>query len=418
MINPKLQYRLLARNIRYSYIDGASFSFMLGSTVPYLGLYILRFHGPPELVSLILAVQPVVLALVSLFAAGYVNRFERKKTVLMPFSFLIRLFVLLMAFIPLLPGAWHAWALFISWGVMFIPWSFCALSWSPMICNIIPEEMRGRFLGTRNALTGITTLLGTFGTGLILAKLPFRQAFSLILAVGFAGTMVSFYFLNKHREPLTKNTGECAIKEQLSGWLDLRANFQTFKHPQFGAPFSLCCLAVFVFHIGYSMAIPLYTLRQIQQLKFSNFLIAAIATLSGLTALVGSYIGGRSSDRWGYRFVLLFSTVFSVIPPLIWAALDRLPWLMTASMLAGFTGNAYLICFFYMVLAVSPSNERSRFVAMNTVVGNLAGTIGPLLGMFLIKIPEVGIRGGLAIAALIMLCGAIFSYNVARKGSF
>jgi MFS family permease len=417
MINQKLQYRLIARNTRYSFIDGATFSFMLGSTVPYLGLYILRFHGPAELVSLIAAIQPIVLAVISLLAASYVNRFVRKKTVLMPYSLILRLFILVMALIPFLPKTWHAWTFFVLWGVMFIPWAFCGLSWSPMICNIIPEEMRGRFFGTRNALTGFTTLLGTCLTGLILMKIPFLPAFSIIFTLGFAGTMVSLYFLNKHIEPVAAEYAS-PVESKGSGWMNFKANFRTFTHPQYGYHFSLCCLAVFVFHIGYSMAVPLYTIRQVTQLQFNDFTISLIMTASGLAALFGSYAGGRSTDRFGYRNVLLYSTLISVIPPLLWSGLTQLPWLIVASMLAGFTGNAYLICFYYMVLAVSPQEERSRFVAMNTFVGNLAGAIGPLIGMLLIKTPGVGIQGALITASLIMLLGAVFSFNMAKRCSF
>ena len=419
-ISRKLQYRLLARNIRYSTIEGMAFAFMLGSVTPYLGLFILRFQGPTELVSLIAAIQPIILALVSFLAASYVNSFIKKKAILIPFSIVLRFFPLGMAVVPFLPAPWRAWALFGLWGGMFIPWGFTALSWSPMICNMVPSETRGRFFGTRNACTGVTTLLGTSFTGLLLAKLPFLQAFPLILVVAFCSTMVSLYFLSRMIEPILPEPGEpkSKVRHSQSGGLDLKGNLQTFRHPVYGRSFTLNCLAVFIFHIGYSMTIPLYVLRLIKDLNYSNADFALITTAQSLTALLGSYLAGRSADRWGYRYVLLYSTLFSVIPPLIWACFSQLPWLISAAILAGFTGNAYLICFFYMVLAVSPEEDRSRFVAVNTFTGNLAGTIGPLIGLLLISTPLLGIQGALITASLIMLCGAIISYRVAKQGKF
>lgn len=420
-VNIKLQYRLLNRNIRYSYIDGIAYTFMMGTTVPYLGLYILRFHGPAELVSLIAAVQPVVLFIVSLLAASYVNRIERKKQVAVAYGLAVRLFIMVMAFIPFLPPNWHAWALFTLWGMMFIPWGFCSLSWSPMMCNIIPESMRGSFFGTRNALTAISSLAGTFFTGFILAKTSFYAGFTIIFLISFVCVMISQYFLTQHMEPVMALPEERKAAKQSNiqtTGLNLKANLLAFTHPQFGRVFTLSSIALFIFHIGYSMSIPLYTLRQVQQLGFDNATIALITAAQSLTALAGSYIGGRCADRYGYRYVLLFSTIVSVVPPLVWSLANQLPLLVFASLINGLAGNAYMICFQFMVLAFSPYEERSRFVAVNTAIGNLAGTIGPLLGMFLMNSPMVSIQGALIAAGLFMLGGAIYAFRIAKNVSF
>ncbi|TCL69427.1 putative MFS family arabinose efflux permease [Hydrogenispora ethanolica] len=419
LVNTKLQYRLLARNTRYSFIDGITFALMQGATVPYLGLYILRFGGSADLVSLIAAIQPVVLFIGSLLAASYVNRFERKKDVVIPYSLAVRLVLLLIAAIPLLPGSWYPWALFVFWGLMYVPWAFSGLSWSLMISNIVPDSQRGSFFGTRNAITGFSTLVGTFLTGLVLARMPFLPAFTMIFVLSFISTMISQYFLTLHMEPVVAGPNEPkrTIKPGKTS-LNLRDNLLTFQHPLYGRIFALSCVALFVFHIGYSMAIPLYMLRQVKQLGFDNTLVALITTVQSLTALVGSYIGGRSSDRWGYRYVFLYSTLLSIIPPLIWAVTNQLPWLILASLINGLAGNAYMICFLYMVLAHSPYENRSRFVAVNTAIGNLAGTIGPLLGMFLIKAPAINIQGALIIAAVFMLSGSLYAFRVAKDGNF
>jgi predicted MFS family arabinose efflux permease len=419
-INKKIQIRFLDRNIRYSIIDGMFFSFMLGSATPYLGLYILRFNGSATLVNLITAVQPVISVIFTLLGTSFANSFYIKKALVVPASAIFRLFILVIALIPLLPARLHAIAFFSLWGIMYIPWAYSGLAWSSMMSNVIPDEQRGRFFGTRNACTGITTLLGTFIAGLVLGKFPFLPAFTGIFSVAFVCTMISLFFLIKTIEPVTAEPGQ--PKQIRSGnvglvKLDLQSNLQTFKDPEHGRIFSLACLAVFIFHIGYSMAIPLYAIRQIQQLGFNNATVSLIATLSGVTALTGSYIGGLVSDRWGYRYVLLFSTLLALIPPLVWAFSTQLPWLVLTAMLWGFTGNAYMICFLYMVLAVSPFQNRSRFIGMNTVVGNLAGALGPICGSFLISIPAINVQGALICAALIMLAGTFVSFLLVKKTS-
>jgi MFS family permease len=424
-VNRKLQYELLNQNTRYSFIDGIGFSIMMGATAPYIGLLILRLNGTSELVNLIASLQPVIVSVISLLAASYANNLTRTHPALMRYSLALRLFFPLMACIPLFNPSVRAGMFFALWLLIYIPWALCGLLWSPMISTMIPDENRGRFFGTRNAVTGITTLLGTFLTGVALAELPFSTAFSLIFWVSFASTMISLYYLNKQIEPLmdpveVPGTTPETASPKISYWrnLDLKANFLTFTHPQCGYLFSLCCVTFFVFHIGFSMAGPLFTLRQIQQLGLNNGAIATIATLTSLTALFGSYAGGIASERWGYRYVLLGSTLLATVPPIIWALSGSFFWVVIASMGWGFIGNAYFICFFYMVLAFSPDEGRARFVAMNTVTGNLAGAIGPFLGMFLMKIPWLGIQGSLVAASTIMLFGAAFSYYVAKKGTF
>lgn len=394
---------------------------MMGATAPYIGVFILRLNGSSELVNLVASLQPVIVSIISLLGASYANNLTRKHPNLMRYSLALRLFFSLIACVPLFNPSVRPGIFFALWLLIYIPWGMCGILWSPMISTMIPEENQGRFFGTRNAVTGITTLLGTLFTGVVLAKLPFSTAFQLVFWVSFASTMVSLYYLNKQIEPLLPVPDESTKKSPgISYWrnLDLKANFQTFTHPQCGYLFSLCCITLFIFHIGFSMAGPLFTLRQIQQLRLDNGAIATIATLTSLAALFGSYAGGIASERWGYRYVLLGSTLLATIPPLIWALSGSFFWMIIGAMGWGFVGNAYFICFFYMVLAFSPDEDRTRFVAMNTVVGNLAGAIGPFLGMFLIKIPFLGIQGALVGASIIMLCGAAFSYYVAKKGTF
>ncbi|HEX3043382.1 MAG TPA: MFS transporter, partial [Bacillota bacterium] len=401
-------------------LDGISFSFMLGATFPYIGLYLLRFQGSPEMVNLVSALQPIITSIITLLAASYVNNIIHKKPVAIKYGLAMRLSVLLIALVPLLPEALRAWMFFCLWLLVFIPWGINGLLWTPMTCNMIPENMQSRFFGTRNALTGITGLLGTSLTGVILAKASFTPAFTMIFLISFAGTLLSLFFFSKQIEPLKRNPQTRKLTEPKFSWseLNLKANFLTFRDPSYGSLFTLCCLTLFIFHIGFSMAGPLYILRQIQQLKFDNGIVATIATIQSLTALFGSYLGGYASSRFGYRYVLLFSTLLSAIPPLIWAFSSHLAGLFAAAALWGLIGNAYMICFFFMVLAVSPDENRSRFIAMNTVVGNLAGAFGPLLGIGLINLPAVGIQGALISSSIIMLAGAAFSYQLVRRGSF
>lgn len=420
MINYKIQYRLLDRNLRYSYLDGIAFSFMLGATFPYIGLYLLRFQSPPEMVNLVSSLQPIITSVITLLAASYVSNITNKKPVAIKYGLAMRLSVLLIALVPLLPESWRAWMFFGLWLLVFIPWGISGLLWTPMTCNMIPENMQCRFFGTRNALTGITGLLGTFLSGIILVRLPFAPAFSIIFFISFAGTMLSLFFFTRQIEPLKRCPQMRKLPEPKFSWSDinLKANFQTFRDPTYGSLFTLCCLTLFIFHIGFSMAGPLYILRQIRELKFGNGIVATIATIQSLAALFGSYLGGYASSRFGYRYVLLFSTIFSAIPPVIWAFSSHLAWFFAATALWGLIGNAYMICFFFMVLAVSPDENRSRFIAMNTVVGNVAAALGPLLGIGLMNLPALGIGGALIGSSVIMLAGAAFSFRLVRRGNF
>ncbi len=423
IINTRLQYKLLNRNIRYSCIDGMCFCAMLGATLPYyIGLYILRLGGSPVLVNLTASLQPVIMGIIALLGASYAGNLVKKKPALVKYSFIFRLSFLGIALIPLLSRHLQAWAFFGLWLAAFIPWGICGLLWSPMISTIIPKENLGHFLGYRNALNGIATLTGSFLTGLALSKLQFPTAFTVIFLGSFGSTMISQFFLNKHREPLACIPGTPPkTKAGLVDYfrkLDLTAIFKTFQHPEYGYYFRLCCLAVFIFHIGFAMTAPLYTLRLVNQLGFNNASVAAIATLTSLTGLFGSYTGGIASGRWGYRYVLLFSTLLATIPPVIWSLSNQFIFLIAASMFWGFIGNAYNICFFFMVLGVSPAEGRPRFVAMNVFTGNTAAAIGPFLGMILSKNPSFGIQGALISSSVIMLMGAACSYRVARKGNF
>lgn len=412
VVNRVLQQKLLQHNIRVSILDGMSFNIMMGATFPYMGLYILRLGGSEQMVGWLTSVPPIVSLLAVLAAAPLVERQAQKLPLIIKLNYISRSFFLIIAFIPLLPEKLRPLALIVCWSVMFIPWAAASVAWTPMISTMIPEHLRGKFFGNRNTLAGMVALMSTFVVGRVLDKVPFLTAFSAVFIVSFVAVMLSQYFVVKQREPVEEIPGDPPPIIPFAQRVK-----RVFTHPERGRRFALFCGGILVFHFGLTSSWPLYPVRQVEELGFSNGLIGTLSTIASAAGLLGNYTGGRIIHRWGYSRLLLLTTMGCILSPLVWAVASS-PWVLGIATLVGnFFAAGYFLCQFTMVLELAPEEGLSDYVALNSATANLAGAVGPLVGTFVVGAVGRGTSIGLMLSSTIMVLGVGILWYMVRHQS-
>jgi len=84
-------------------------------------------------------------------------------------------------------GSWQIWLLFALYGV------FYGLTESPervLIVDLVPEDWRGRALGTYNAVIGLATLPASVIFGVLYQTLGFRVAFGTGAALAILASVI------------------------------------------------------------------------------------------------------------------------------------------------------------------------------------------------------------------------------------
>ena len=125
-----------------------------------------------------------------------------------------------------------------------------------------------------------------------------------------------------------------------------------------------------------------------------------------LSLIVGYAVWGRIISRKGYRMPLLIcAPLLGLYPILTGLAKDQL-WLPFIAIAQGFFTTGVDIAFFDTLLAVSPTERRPSFIALNTMLASLTIFFAPLVGNFLadwVGIPVVFfIAGGFHILTALL----------------
>ncbi|NLV92532.1 MAG: MFS transporter [Firmicutes bacterium] len=400
VVNKKLQRRLLRRNTRFSFLDGMWFNVMMGATIPYMGVYMLRLGGTKGMVGGITSLPPFVSLLSVLLAASLVERYVPRLPLINKLNFTYRSLFLVVALIPLLPAEIRPTALLLMWGLIYIPWSMASVAWTPMMSTIVPEEERGRFFGNRNTAGGLVALVSTFIAGQVLERVPFLTAFSGVFFVSFIAVMVSQYYVMKQREPIEIIPGDPPAPISFQGRIK-----RVFSHREKGKLFAFYCAGILIFHFGLSFGWPLYPVRQVEELGLSNGVIGLLSTVGSAAALFGHFFGGRIIQRWGYFRLLLVTTLGSVISPLIWTFFSS-PWMLAVANIFGQIFSAgYFLCQFSIVMEIAPEEHLSDYTVLNSATANLAAALGPLAGTAVVQTIGVGTSVGFVLSSAIMFLG-------------
>lgn len=140
-------------------------------------------------------------------------------------------------------------------------------------------------------------------------------------------------------------------------------------------------VTVFIYLLGFGIIIPI--------LPILSRDFGATATETGLLMSVYSLMQfifspfwGRLSDRYGRKPILLSCLLGETVSYILFAQSRDLTWLFVARMLAGFFGGSISTASAY-ISDITPSNQRSKGMALIGAAFGLGFVFGPAIGGFL-----------------------------------
>ncbi|MCS7221467.1 MAG: MFS transporter [Anaerolineae bacterium] len=390
-------------NQRYLYWDIAWFGVTSGIALNFLAVYAVRL-GATEIEVGALTSAP---ALISIFwlipAAQIVARQRHIMKLLLWTLFTHRLGYLLIALLPWgVPISWVVPGLVALSALQAFPLGLANIGFSAMLPEAISKERLGRVISVRNALIGATSTLTVLGCGPILAALPAPLNYQVLFLIAFLASMASLYTVAQLDIP-PKRRAPSAVQ----GLADLVEGFQHFWADR---RFVFFTLASFVLHWGIYMAAPLFPVYWVHVLGASDSFISLIVTLGNGSSVLGALAMDRVLRQWGNRRVVGFSMLGLALIPILTAMTQTLPPLLVISLLGGLFAAGLNVCLFNALIQVAPDADRERFIAIFSVLANVAVFAAPLSGSWLAEI--VGIAPAFFISGAIrILAGAMFLWH-------
>lgn len=372
-------------DLKYSIYDG-----MFANVFATLtgGVFLTGFAlylGMNEFMIGLVASMPFLVTVFQLPASYLIEKNGRRKEVSCWGSALARVIwipVLLVALIPFSPGSVR---LLVIPSLIFLSYTFASISyvsWLSWMSELVPDEIRGRFFGTRNMVCGAAGMIVMVIFGRLLDSikghsplgLPLGFVITFISAVFFG--MVSLHFLNQIPEPEQANHSD--------SYSSFRKHILLpFKEPNFKK------FLIFALVWGFSVnfASPFFTLYFLRDLRFSYGFIATLGMISAFADLVGMQLWGRISDKVKNKAVIRFAGWVAIFLPLAWVSARPqgtvIPIIL--HIVGGWFWAGINLCMNNLLLKISPQENKASFLSIYNIMGGFGAAIGPILGGFVLK---------------------------------
>jgi MFS family permease len=153
------------------------------------------------------------------------------------------------------------------------------------------------------------------------------------------------------------------------------------KYP---SQFWLLVTGLFISTVGTSMIWPFMTIYVAERLDLPLTDVAWIITLNGFIALFASFIAGPITDRFGRKWIMVFSLIGNGITYFLLSQAGTLPSITILMSLRGLFQPLYRVANNTMVSDLIPPEQRADAFAIVRMGNNAGVAIGPAIGGFVV----------------------------------
>ncbi len=327
---------------------------------PLGALLLQELNVTPAQFGLVVSAYAFSAGIAGLLAAGFADKFDRKK-ILLFFYFGFVGGTVLCGIAPnyyFLLGARIVTGLF---GGVIGSVSFA------IIADLFPMEVRGRVMGTIMTAFAASQVLG-IPLGLFLSNLwGWHAPFLMIAAVSGAVGLVIVYRL----EPITAHLGEMSDRKALHHLL------LTVSQPKY--IYAFCATALLA--TGGFMLMPFGSAFSVHNLGIPMEQLPIVYMATGVTSIIAGPLVGKLSDQIGKYQIFVIGSVIAVVMVAYYTRLGVTPlWVVIVVSAILFVGiSARMISASALTSGVPELKDRGAFMAINSSLQQLSGGVASLV---------------------------------------
>ena len=310
-----------------------------------------------------------------------VDRFRRRKLLVVVSSLFSRFFWLLVAALPwIVPTGLQVPLLVAALAVYFGLGAISGCAFNSWMRDLIPEQTMGSYFARRMAISvalgAVLSLAAGFGVDAAETYLGWQElSYTILFTVGGLAGLAGSVFLSRIPEP--------RMPESVSDKGLLSTLAEPFRDKNFRS--LLWFLAIWNFAIN--LAGPFFVVYMLKRLGLSMAWVLSLAVLSQLVNVLFLRLWGRLADRYTNKSVLAASGPMFLLSVLLWVFTttpDRhvltIPLLIAIHALAGMSTAGVGLCAGNIALRAAPRGKATSYLATNALVSGMAATAGPILG--------------------------------------
>jgi len=245
-------------------------------------------------------------------------------------------------------------------------------AWLSWFADMVPERIRGRYLGNRAALATVTAVVASGTVGWVLDRNSSFPVFTAIFAIAAVlGVTDLMLFLLVRETPMAGDQQRLQLGSVIMGPLRNR-------------PFRGYLLYALSEALMFGIAGPFFWLMGLEVLDignfYSNLYIMMVPMVFTALALP---LWGNVCDRFGSKPLVTLGTVMSIIFPVCWllATGERYHTLLAVSAIVGGAfGAAIQVADMNMLFSLTPQRTRSAYIATLSVAASLGWVVAPSVG--------------------------------------
>jgi MFS family permease len=363
---------------------------------PYAMKFLERIGGNEFHFSLVNSAKGIIMVFTALPAAFIINKIYDKQKATANIVLAMAFFIFSMFFIPMLPVNSQVIVFILILSLLMIPISFYNVSYQNITGEIFPVR-RARVLSTRSIYTIVFTTVVTLASGLIFRYFAkenddFIMIYRIFYALAFASGLLAYFVFKKMNYSPSKPEALMPFKGSL------RTVFKNKRYTKF-------VLSSTIFHFGWQMGWPLFSIYTIKTLGADEFWLSIISVGSAIVMLFAHRMWPRLIEKYGNEKIAYICTFGMAITPILYVVSKSLIVLAIFSTSTGFFTAGTITVLFSDLLEVVPEKNRIIYVGYYNVLTSITLAISPLVGHYFYE--ARGIIYALVITSIFRLFGGI-----------
>jgi len=361
------------KSLRYSIIDGAFNSAMLGFGETFLRPFAIALKATTSQIGFFTSIPTLVGAVTQLISAGIVEKFGNRKKLVTTAVLIQALIWLPLFLIPLLFKTINIELLLVFVMIYAAFGNFATPAWASWIGDIVDENERGRYFGLKSRISGFVLFITVFIGGYFLdifSKYNTLTAFSILFAIAMTARLLSFYYLSKIYEP--KYVIDKKEKFTLVHFI------KDMKKTNYGVFVIYTSLMNFAVYI----AAPFFAVYMLRDLNFSYLEYTLVIVASSISSFLAMTYWGSLSDKFGNKKIITVTGFLIPFVPLIWALLTKTYQIIILEVFSGFIWAGFNLCTSNFIFDNTEKQKRAKGFAYFNLFNSIAVFMGVSFGAF------------------------------------
>lgn len=355
----------------FSFFNAVAFQVMMGAPII---LYAKSIGASSTVLGIIAAFTPIM-TIFQLPAAQFLPRYGYRQFILMGWG-TRTIFIFIVALVPVMGFLDHTGKMAVLLASLFffnMLRGIASCAWYPWISELIPEEIRGRFLSRDQFFTHLGSLMALGVSAVLMWDEVVPVEYTMVFLLSAVAQTASLYFLRRIPEmPASEQTRRSAQSVPWGAMI-------------FYAPFT----RLLIFNLIYMLAVGglgVFTVEFLRDVgRLDPSVIMILSSFAFVAALIAMPVVGRVIDRVGNRVMLRIALALFSFVAAGWMLVSsnvlpiRLVIISVLTFTAGLAGALFNLTNIRLTMSIMPVMGRNHFFALFSVVTSLGLGAAPVL---------------------------------------